>query len=128
MSKTTKGASNHYGNSRGDSQGQPTEHTNYAWAKAFNKSTLYDHFYRHGSQVNADTKESYEAHAVSFANTIDRKNNVSFIDSKGSTHKYNKISGEYAVITKEGIVVTYFKPTEGYDYYKKQKKERKRGK
>ena len=78
--------------------------------------------------MNANTKESYEAHAVSFANTIDRKNNVSFIDSKGSTHKYNMISGEYAVITKKGIVVTYFKPADGYDYYNMQKKERKHGK
>lgn len=123
---STKGASNRYGNANGGRQGKPTQHTGFAWAKAFNKSTLTDHFNRHGSQVGCNTKESYQAHAVKFANTVDRKNNVSFIDTKGSTHKFNKISGEYAVITKNGIVVTYFKPADGYNYYKQQKKGKKK--
>ena len=39
---STKGASNHYGNSRGGKQGKATNHTGYAWAKDFNKSTLAD--------------------------------------------------------------------------------------
>lgn len=44
-----------------------------------------------------------------------------FTDEKCSTHKYNK-KIEYAVITKDGYVVTYYKPTNGYKYYKDQKK------
>ncbi len=128
MSNASKGPSNHFGNTRGGSQGHPTEHTNFAWAKGFNKSTLDDHFAKHGEQMGASTKDAYAAKAVSFANTVDRKHNVSFVDSKGSTHKFNSKTGEYAVITKEGVVITYFKPKEGYDYYKKQKKEKKNGK
>ena len=92
----------------------------------FNKNTLEDHFNRHGNQVGAPTKTSYEAKAVSFANTVDRKNNVSFVDINGSTYKFNKKTGEFAVITKSGIVVTYFKPKEGYDYYLNEKKGRGR--
>ena len=45
-----------------------------------------------------------------------------FTDEKGSTHKYNKKTNEYAIITKDGYVVTYYKPTNGYKYYKDQKK------
>ena len=73
-----------------------------------------------------DSKESYAAHAVSFANTIDRKNNVSFLDKNDSTYKFNKKTGEFAIITKDGYVVTYFKPRTGIKYYDQQKKEKKK--
>lgn len=69
----TKGASNHYGNSRGGLQGHKTNHIGYSWAKGFNKKNQIDHFIRHGSQMKTDTLESYVAHAVKFANTIDKK-------------------------------------------------------
>ena len=46
------------------------------------------------------------------------------IDKKGSTHKYNKKTNEYAVITKDGYVVTYYKPATGYKYYIDQKKKK----
>ena len=84
--------------------------------------TLQDHFNRHGAQVGTPTKESYAAHAVKFANTVNRQDCVSFVDAKGSTYKYNKKTNEFAVITKKGIVVTYFKPTDGYSYYLNEKK------
>ena len=116
----TKGASNWYGNARGGRQGQPTQHTGFAWAKAFNQSTLDQHFRDHGEQMGSPTKESYAANSVKFANTIDRKNNVSFVAHNGTTYKYSKADGSIAVITKHGIVVTYFKPKEGYNYYKAQ--------
>lgn len=119
---STKGASNRYGNSRGGRQGHPTQHTGYAWAKGFNKNTLQDHYTRHGEQVGATSKTSYQAKAVRFANRVDRKNNESFVDKRGSTYRYNKNTGEFAIIKKDGIVITYFKPKDGYDYYLKQKK------
>ena len=123
---STKGASNRYGNARGGRQGTITEHTGFAWAKAFNKSTLTDHFYRHGEQMGCSSKDSYNANAVSFANTVDRKNCVSFIDKHGSTYKYNKATNTLAIIKKDGIVVTYYKPKDGYEYYLKEKRSKMR--
>lgn len=76
--------------------------------------------------MGTDTKESYASHAVKLANTVDRENCVSFIDSKGSTYKYNKVTNEFAIITKKGYVVTYYKPEDGYDYYLSQKEKKKR--
>ena len=86
----TKGASNWYGNARGGRHGHPTQHTGFAWAKAFNRSTLDDHFQRHGEQMGCPTKESYNANAVKFANTVDRKNNVSFVARNGTTYKFTR--------------------------------------
>ena len=116
----TKGPSNRYGNARGGRQGHPTQHTGYAWAKGFNRSTLNDHFQRHGEQMGCPTKESYNANAVKFANNVDRKNNISFVAQNGTTYKFNKANGIFAIITKSGIVITYFKPKDGYAYYKAQ--------
>lgn len=119
----TKGASNRYGAGRGSRQHKPTEHTGFGWAKEFNKNTLQDHFNRHGSQMGCHNKDAYEAHAVKFANTVDRKNCVSFIDKNNSTYKYNKKTNEFAIITKDGFVVTYYSPKGGYDYYKAQERK-----
>ena len=41
---------------------------------------------------------------------------------KGSTYKYNKKTNTLAIVTKDGYVVTYFKPAKGYNYYLSEKK------
>ena len=122
----TKGASNHYGNARGGRQGHTTAHTGFAQAKDFNKKTLQQHFNDHSHQFGCDTQTSYADHAVAFANNVDRVNCVSFIDKKGSTYKYNTKTNTLAIVTKDGYVITYFKPKEGYDYYLSRKKARQR--
>lgn len=121
---STKGASNHYGNSKNGRHGKATLHIGYAWAKDFNSRTLQDHFNRHGSQMGCTTKESYAAHSVKFANNVDRANCVSFVAKNGSTYKYNTKTNTLAIITKDGYVVTYFKPAAGYDYYKAEKRRK----
>lgn len=42
----------------------------------------------------------------------------------GSTYKYNTQTNALAIVTKDGYVVTYFKPTAGYEYYKAEKRRR----
>ena len=76
IAMATKGASNRYGNARGGHQVHKTKRIGFAWAKDFNKKTLLEHFEKHGSQMSSDTVSSYAAHAVKFANTIDRENCV----------------------------------------------------
>ena len=102
----TKGASYRYGNTRGaNHRGEPTKHIGYSWAKDFNKSSLQDHFNRHGGDFNAKSKEEYAAKAVHFANTVDRKNFKSVKDYHGSTYKYDPRNGSYAIITKDGYEI-----------------------
>ena len=125
----TKGASNRYPTGKRTSYGRTISHTNFEWARDFNKKSLDKHYNEHGKDMGFANKESYKQHAIKFANTIDKKNCISFIDSKsGSTYKYNKSTNEFAIITKDGYVVTYFNPKEGYDYYKKQISKHSKGK
>ena len=127
----SKGPSNRYQTGSRSSNGKTISHTNFEWARDFNKKSLNKHFDDHAKSMGFTSKESYKQHAIKFANTIDKKNNVSFIDSKtGATYKYSKTSSEFAIITKDGYVSTYFKPKDGYSYYKKQlslNKKNKRG-
>lgn len=113
----TKGPSNKYGSHAI----KPTQHTGYAWAKDFNKNTLDRHFEDHGKAYS--TKKEYVAHAVSFANTIDRKNNISFKTKKGSTYRYNKNTNEFAIIDKKGYVISYFKPKDDIKYFLDQRRK-----
>ena len=123
---STKGPSNKYGSSKNSRRGKRARSIGYAWAKDFNRSKLNQHFEKHGVEMNSPTKESYVAHAVSFCNYVDRKNCISFIDKKGSTYKYNKVTNTLAIVTKDGYVITYFKPKDGIKYYNKEKGSKKR--
>lgn len=122
---STKGVSNQYGNAKGARRGHPTRHTGFAWARGFNRNTLASHFAKHGKEMGLKNKYSYAAHAISFANRVNRKDCISFIDKRGSTYKYNVKTNELAIITKKGIVVSYFKPKEGKAYYDRQIRSRK---
>ena len=124
----TKGPSNRYGNSRGGRQGHSTEHIFYAWAKGFNKNTLDKHYNSHAGDMGIKTKESYAAHAIKFANTVDKTNCVSFVDPKTkATYKYNKSTNEFAVISQSGYVITFYKPSKGQAYYESEKAKHVKG-
>jgi len=123
----TKGASNRYGNSNGaGGKGIPTKHIGYQYAKDYNKNKLHNDFHKHASKFGVSTESEYAAHAVHFANAVDRKNCVSFIDQRGTTHKYNMQTNTYVSVDKKGYIVTYFKPTDGSAYYFRKKGEMKK--
>lgn len=123
----TKGASNRYGNTNGaHGKGIPTKHIGYQYAKDYNKNRLRKDFRKHASEFGASTENEYAAHAIHFANVVDRKNCISFIDRRGTTHKYNKQTNTYVAVDKNGYIVTYFKPTDRLAYYFRKKGEKEK--
>ena len=119
-----KGPSNAYGNSKG----KPTEHINYEYAKDFNKKSTKQHNEKHLSNLGVSSVDEMKANAVYFANKVDRLNNVSFIDDNGTTYKYSKVTNELVLVTKDGYVISYFKPKNGENYYNTQEKKKRRNK
>ena len=118
----TKGPSGRYNGTRGGKKGDATKSISYPWAKDLNKGGANKHYNKHANEMGLATVEAYTAHALRFANTIDKVNCVSFVRAGNeSTYKYNKTTNEFAIITKDGYVVTYYKPTNGYKYFKSQK-------
>ena len=83
-----------------------------------NEKLLEDHFVKHGNEFGYSTKEEYLAGA----------NRV--INSSSSLHKqegedgddiyYDKNNNEIVFVSEDGYIRTYFKPSEGIDYYNRQ--------
>lgn len=121
----TKGASNHYGNSRHGKQGHITANTGFAWAKDFNKHSLKHHVDEHMKSLGLSCSDDYISHAIKFANLVDRENHVSYIRPNGQTVKYSKKTGELVIVDKRGYVTTYFKPDRGYAYYLDDRRNKK---
>ena len=121
----TKGASNHFGNAKHSSQGRITTHTGFAWAKNFNKHSLAQHVDEHMKSLGLTSKTDYVAHAVKFANFVDRENHVSYVRPNGQTVKFSKKTGEFVIVDKRGYVTTYFKPDRGYAYYLDDRRKKK---
>ena len=102
---STKGASNRYGNAGYGKNGHKTIHTGYAWAKDFKKTTFGIHVKEHMKSLGLSSPESYKAHAVEFANRVDRDNHVSYVRKNGETVKFSKktcCSNDYQQIELTG--------------------------
>ena len=107
--------------------GKTALHINFDYASGYDNKYLDNGYKKHGIKEGFKTKNDYLKRSVKFVNKIDRKNCVSFIGSKtGSTYKYNLKTNEFAVITKDGLIRAYFKPTTKYAYFKGIKKALKK--
>lgn len=125
----TKGPSNKYGNNRGTASSK----INYPYAvPKYIGSNPKNHMEKHYSDFDVDNSTDYISKAVNFGNDIDRVNYDSFVDHGGTTYKYNKLNNSLLIVSKEGNIITYFKPKykEGpnkgklnWNYFKNHKKK-----
>ena len=67
-----------------------------------NEKFLEDHFVKHGNEFGYSTKEEYLAGA------------------DGDDIYYDKNSNEIVFVSGDGYIRTYFRPSEGIDYYNRQ--------
>ena len=103
----TKGPSYRYGNNTGSA----SIHINYPYVvPKFIGSNPKEHMKKHFSDFGVNNEVDYIAKAINFGNDIDRLNYDSFVDKKGTTYKYNKLTNELLIVSKEGNIITYFKP------------------
>jgi len=124
----TKGVSNKYGNNNGTASAKIN--FPYAVPKYIGRNPI-DHMEKHFSDFDVNNSTDYIAKAINFGNDIDRANYDSYVDYSGTTYKYNKKSNELLIVSKEGNIITYFKPRYQYgpkkgqlnwNYFKKHKK------
>lgn len=107
----TKGPSNLYGNNKGTA----SIHINYPYAKPiYIGSNPKEHMRKHFADFGINNADEYISKAVHFANDIDRINYDSFVDRHGTTYKYNKITNDLLLVSKEGNIITYYKPRYSY--------------
>ncbi len=83
-----------------------------------NEKFLEEHFVKHGNEFGYSSKEEYLAGAnkvISSPSSLHKKEG-----EDGDDIYYDKNSNEIVFVSGDGYIRTYFKPSEGIDYYNRQ--------
>lgn len=83
-----------------------------------NKKYLSQHFEKHGGEFDYKTEEEYEAAASKVVNNPDALHKIEQED--GDDIYYLEDTNEFVVVSKDGYLRTYFKPSAGKKYYDRQ--------
>lgn len=86
------------------------------------KNQLEQHFDKHGSEFDSDfgydTPEEYEAGANNVINNPDALYKTEKDDGDGVY--YLEDTNEFVILSKDGYIRTYFRPSAGIDYFNRQ--------
>ncbi len=93
----------------------PSEYAKY-WTSTFNELA---HFIRHGKQMGYNRISDYSKAAHEFAKS-NNPNKLSFIGRDLSRYMYNQETNEFMIVNGDGLIVTYFPPSRGIDYFYEQ--------
>lgn len=83
-----------------------------------NDKYLSQHFEKHGSEFGYVTKEEYLAGANKVISSKDALHKTEAED--GDDVYYLEASNEFVIVSTDGYIRTYFKPSGGIDYYNRQ--------
>lgn len=83
-----------------------------------NDKYLLQHFEKHGSEFGYETKEEYLAGANRVISSKDALHKTEAED--GDDVYYLENSNEFVIVSVDGYIRTYFKPSGGIDYYNRQ--------
>ena len=84
-----------------------------------NEKLLNNHYEDHKAEFGNISKETYLEKAQILINSSE--GNLTKFRDNGDILYYNPTTNEFAVLSKDGIIRTYFKPREGMDYWTIQK-------
>ncbi|MFT4008235.1 MAG: hypothetical protein QM683_22430, partial [Lacrimispora sp.] len=82
---------------------------------------LDSHYAKHASEFGKITKGQYLKSAQNLVNQKPGGNILTKTRSNGDVLFYNKANNEFAIKASDGTIRTYFKPSDGIDYFYRQK-------
>ncbi len=86
----------------------------------FKSQDLLDsHYDKHKGEFGSITKDEYLMKANELINS-EGDNILTKVRNNGDILYYNSSTNEFAVKTKDGFLRTFFKPSEGLEYFKRQ--------
>ncbi|SFU90688.1 Probable zinc-ribbon domain-containing protein [Clostridium sp. DSM 8431] len=83
-----------------------------------NSNLLKEHFEKHGSEFGYKSEEDYVKGALAVINSPTSLHKTEAED--GDEIYYDKNKNEIVFISKDGYIRTYFKPSDGINYYNRQ--------
>jgi hypothetical protein len=84
------------------------------------RQKLVDHYKKHGREFGAVTMEQYLRKAQELR---DRPAGGAILESarpEGVVTRYDRETGDFLAFNRDGIIRTYFRPTDGEAYYRRQ--------
>ncbi len=88
------------------------------------EQSLQNHYKKHVSQqgeFGSITEQQYVSDAKGLVTSKPGADILTYTRSNGDKMFYNKASNEFAVITNNGVIKTFFKPTNGIEYFYSQR-------
>lgn len=82
------------------------------------KKLLNDHFEKHGNEFDYANAKEYEAGASAVINNPKALHKTEKEDGDGVY--YVEATNEFVILSTDGYIRTYFKPSGGIDYYNRQ--------
>ena len=84
------------------------------------RQKLVDHYKKHGREFGAPTMEQYLRKAQALR---DRPAGGAILESvrpDGVVSRYDRETGDFLAFNRDGVIRTYFRPTDGEAYYRRQ--------
>lgn len=99
-------------------EGYPVVDDSYVEYHFRNQKYLDQHFDKHGSEFDYDSAEEYEQGA---SDVINNPEALYKIEQEDGDHVYYiEDTNEFVVLSKDGYIRTYFRPSAGIDYFNRQ--------
>lgn len=95
-----------------------TDDNNYVEYHFRNKKLLNQHFEKHGGEFDYPTAYDYEKGASAVINNSDALFKTEAEDGDGVY--YIEQSNEFVILSTDGYIRTYFRPSAGIDYFNRQ--------
>jgi pyocin large subunit-like protein len=84
------------------------------------RQKLVDHYRKHGREFGSITMEQYLSGAQELR---DRPAGGAILESErpdSSVTRFDRKSGDFIAFNRDGVIRTYFRPTDGEEYYRRQ--------
>ena len=103
----------------GGKSGEQSDDKNNIETNFKSQDLLDSHYDKHKGEFGSITKDEYLMKANELINS-EGDNILTKVRNNGDILYYNSSTNEFAVKTKDGFLRTFFKPSEGLEYFKRQ--------
>jgi len=92
----------------------------------FSRQKLIDHYEKHGREFGAITMEEYLFRAKTLRDRPIGGKVLEFVRSDGVITRFDRTNGDFIAFNPDGVIRTFFRPSAGEAYFRRQAREKKR--